>query len=67
MVTIFPSSNEQKKIAFSKKNYGVCHVMLIDKLIEGDMAMLDLLDLVEPSASDESSDDIDTESSSSTK
>ena len=41
--------------------------MLIDKLIEGDMAMLDLLDLVEPSASDESSDDIDTESSSSTK
>ena len=55
VVTIFPTSGERKKIEFSKKKYGVCHVMLIDKLIDGDMAMLEILDLVEPSASDESS------------
>ena len=48
VVTLFPTSDEPKKVAYSKTHHGVCHVMLIDKLMEGDMAMLDLLDLVEP-------------------
>ncbi len=45
VVEIFPTSEERRKRAFSKKKYGVCHVMLIDKLMEGDMAMLELLDM----------------------
>jgi hypothetical protein len=48
VVTLFPTSDERKKVAYSKTHHGVCHVMLIDKLMEGDMAMLDLLDLLEP-------------------
>ena len=49
VVTIFPNVGKRRKAVFSKKKKGVCHVMLIDKLIEGDMAMLDLLDLVSDS------------------
>jgi hypothetical protein len=45
VVEIFPTSEERRKRAFSKKKYGVCHVMLIDKLMDGDMAMLELLDM----------------------
>jgi hypothetical protein len=49
VVDIFPCSNEPKKLEYSSKRYGVCHVMLIDRFVEGDMAMMDYLDLVEES------------------
>jgi len=45
VVEIFPNSDEPRKRTLSQKKYGVCHVMLIDKFMEGDMAMLDLLDM----------------------
>jgi hypothetical protein len=57
-VDIFPCSDERKKREYSKKRngvcYGVCHVMLVDRLVEGDMGMMEVLDLVdEPSSSDD--------------
>ena len=57
VVEIFPCSDEPKKLEYSRKRHGVCHVMLIDRLVDGDMAMMDCLDLVEASCSDEDEDD----------
>ena len=47
VVTVFPCSNDPNKIAFSTKNDGVCHIMLIDRFIDGDLQLMEALDLVE--------------------
>ena len=47
VVNIFPCSDERKKQEYSSKRNGVCHVMLVDRLVDGDMAMMDVLDLVD--------------------
>ena len=61
VVDIFPCSDERKKQEYSKKRNGVCHVMLVDRLVEGDMAMMDVLDLVDEPSSDDDIDDKDEE------
>ena len=56
VVTIFPFSDKRKKIAYSVKNDGVMHVMLIDKLHHGDMEMNKLLQMVDDYSSGSSDD-----------
>ena len=52
VVTIFPLSNDRKKIAYSAKNDGVCHIFLVDRFIDGDLKMMECLDMVESGDSD---------------
>ena len=60
VVDIFPCSEEPKKRHYSSKRNGVCHVMLVDRLLDGDMAMMDVLDLVdEPCSSSDAGDSAD--------
>jgi hypothetical protein len=66
VVDIFPCSDERKKREYSKKRKGVCHVMLVDRLVEGDMAMMEVLDLVdEPSTSSDDDNDKDNDNNDS--
>jgi len=66
VVDIFPCSEERKKRHYSSQRNGVCHVMLVDRLLDGDMAMMDVLDLVDAGDSaheDDDNDDKDDDSS----
>ena len=52
VVTIFPLSNSRRKKAFSIKNDGVCHVLLVDRLMDGDLKMMEIIDTVDSGDSD---------------
>ena len=66
VVDIFPCSDERKKREYSKKRNGVCHVvMLVDRLVEGNiMAMMEVLDLVDEPSSDDDNNDNNNEDDS---
>jgi hypothetical protein len=52
VVTIFTLSKDSNKIAFSNKNEGVCHAILIDKQLSGDERLDELVTLVDSDVED---------------
>ena len=47
IVSIYPSSSDPKKIAFSNANMGVCHAILVDKHVPGDEALDCLVNILD--------------------